>query len=61
MYRTGQSAARPTATGTPHGGRSATAADPARAQPAGAVGGAKPQRAAANGNRAGGNRSPGTG
>ena len=46
MYRTGQSAARPTATGTPHGGRrpgprtaaggrSATAADPARAQPAG--------------------------
>ena len=64
MYRTGRSADRPTATGTPHCGRRPAAGvrlplnRPGYSPP---VGGAKPQRAEANGNRAGGSRSPGTG
>ena len=66
MYRTGRFVACPTATftvtETPHCGRrpECDCRWPGPAQPAG-VGGAKPQRAAANGNRAGGSRSPGIG
>ena len=63
MYRTGRSAAHPTATGTPHCGRPAAGVRlpltrPGHSPP---VGGAMPQLAAANVNRAGGSRSPGTG
>ena len=64
MYRTGRSADRPTTTGTPRCGRRPAAGVwlpltwPGHSPP---VGGAKPQRAAANGNRAGGSRSPGIG
>ena len=61
-HRTGRSADRSTATGTPHCGRRPECdcrwPGPGHSPP---VGGAKPQRAAANGNRAGGSRSPGTG
>ena len=61
MHRTGRSADRPTATGTPHCGRAAAGVrlPLTRLGHSPPVGGAK--RAAANGNRAGGSHSPGTG